>query len=116
MSLDTAPFDFKVVMIGFFKISEECSEEETEILMTNTAPSVLYSAAREYLLIITGRSRYLPVLLPTVTFFPKRRITKEEIKERIAKGQVSLVGKKDKKTPATDPKSTSKLKSKSFEN
>jgi preprotein translocase subunit SecB len=112
-SLETAPFVFKIVMVGFFKLSEDCSEKETEILMTNTAPSVLYSAAREYLLIITGRSRYLPVLLPTVTFFPKRRVTKEEIKERIAKGQFRLVAEKGKKTPVSDRMRASKLKSKS---
>lgn len=66
-------YDFKVVLIGFFELSSECTETESAILMTNTAPSMLFTAAREYLLLITGRTRFLPIKLPTVMFAPTQK-------------------------------------------
>ena len=71
------PYAFKVVIVGFFQLSDECTSEETDVLMTNSAPSMLYTAAREYLLTITGRTRYLPLMLPTVLFVPKQKIIRK---------------------------------------
>jgi preprotein translocase subunit SecB len=67
------PYAFKVVMVGFFNLDTECTTEDTDLLMTNAAPSMLYTAGREYLLTMTGRSRYLPIMLPTVLFVPKQK-------------------------------------------
>lgn len=67
------PYSFKVVMVGFFQLSPECTSDDKDVLMANTAPSMLYTAAREYLLTITGRTRYLPIMLPTVLFIPKQK-------------------------------------------
>lgn len=66
------PFVFKIVLLGFFDIDDNCSPEEAELLLKTNAPSVLYSAAREFLLLTTGRSMFPPVMLPTVTFLPKK--------------------------------------------
>lgn len=66
-------YDFKIVLVGFFELSEECSDEDAAVLINNTAPSMLYTAAREYLLTMTGRTRYLPILLPTVLFVPEQK-------------------------------------------
>ena len=69
---ETFPYKFKAVLVGFFELDASCSEEDISVMMTNTAPSMLYTAAREYLLLITGRTRFLPVMLPTVIFLPKK--------------------------------------------
>ena len=66
-------YDFRIVLVGFFELSEECSDEDAAVLINNTAPSMLYTAAREYLLTLTGRTRYLPILLPTVLFVPEQK-------------------------------------------
>lgn len=80
------PYHFKAVLVGFFELAEQCSEEESDVLMTNTAPSILYSAAREYLLTITGRTRFLPIMLPTMWFTPKTRTTAKKGKPPIKDG------------------------------
>lgn len=67
------PYTFKIVMVGFFELSGECTAQERDVLMTNSAPSMLYTAAREYLLTMTGRTRYFPIQLPTVLFIPKQQ-------------------------------------------
>ena len=66
-------YDFRIVLVGFFELSAECSDEDAAVLINNTAPSMLYTAAREYLLTMTGRTRYLPILLPTVLFVPEQK-------------------------------------------
>lgn len=77
---ETYPYKFKAVMAGFFEIDSSCSEPEADLLITNTAPSMLYTAAREYLLLVTGRTRFYPVMLPTVLFVPKTKKTSSENK------------------------------------
>lgn len=69
----TSPYKFKIVLAGFFEIDSACTNDDADLLMTNTAPSMLYTAAREYLLVITGRTRFFPVMLPTVLFTPKTK-------------------------------------------
>jgi preprotein translocase subunit SecB len=70
------PYVFNIVLVGFFDLDESaCAGDEGERLLKINAPSVLYSAAREYLLLTTGRSFFAPVMLPTVTFIPAQEET-----------------------------------------
>jgi len=62
------PFDFSLVMLGFFKISNKYPADQVERLATANGPAVLYSMARETISAITGRNGYSPFVLPTVTF------------------------------------------------
>ncbi len=62
------PFEFKVTLLGFFGLSEECPEELREKLLQITGPSILFSATRELLLLVSSRSGIGPVMLPTVVF------------------------------------------------
>lgn len=66
----TFPYVFRTVMLGFFDLDQSCEPDEAELLLKTNAPSVLYSAAREFLLLTTGRSMFTPLMLPTVTFLP----------------------------------------------
>jgi len=65
------PYDFKLVIVGFFQIHSSCSEDEVEMLLKNSAPSMLFTAGRELLMLVTGRARFAPLMLPTMTFLPK---------------------------------------------
>lgn len=65
-----SPYIFSIVLLGFFTLDESCAGEEAELLLKTNAPAVLYSAAREFLLLTTGRSLFTPLMLPTVTFLP----------------------------------------------
>ena len=63
------PYDFKVVMIGYFILNPDQPIEDREramMALKTTGASVLYSAARELIAVVTGRGPFPAVLLPTV--------------------------------------------------
>jgi preprotein translocase subunit SecB len=55
-----------VVVVGVFKVAQ--SWEDKEKLLRVNGSSILYSAAREFLITITSRGPYGAVTLPTVSF------------------------------------------------
>ncbi|HEX8721505.1 MAG TPA: hypothetical protein VF736_12790 [Pyrinomonadaceae bacterium] len=63
------PYDFRVVLVGYFRINAEQPVDDMaramEALKT-TAASVLYSSARELIASVTGRGPFPALLLPTV--------------------------------------------------
>lgn len=100
---ETFPYNFKIVLAGFFGLDAACSKEDVGVIMTNTAPSMLYTAAREYLLLLTGRTRFLPVMLPTVLFLPKSKRNESKSKAISAKTEKASAKKpKSKTTKKTD--------------
>jgi len=78
------PYRFNVVMAGFFTLDSTGSDEEAELLLKITAPSMLFTAARELLLLVTGRTRCLPIMLPTVTFLRGQK-SQKAVKNRSKK-------------------------------
>lgn len=69
------PYTFRVVLVGFFEISSHYPSEHAEVMVNANAPALLYSAARELLTLVSGRSFSAPVLLPSVTFIqPVERV------------------------------------------
>jgi preprotein translocase subunit SecB len=62
------PYDFKVGYVGFFSIRDEVPEEFVEPIAKANSPAVLYSAAREALIILCSRPGFPAVLLPSITF------------------------------------------------
>lgn len=68
-SLD-APYSIRIVVVGFFEVREEYPQEHSDTLARVNGPSLLYSAAREALLSITGRTGFPPILLPSIRFNP----------------------------------------------
>jgi len=97
------PYEFKVVLVGFFEIQkkyyEESGAEKAERMAVVNGPSVLYSAARELLGLISGRGPYrndnVEILLPTISFLnfegkeekakkrPGQKIEDKKIKARL---------------------------------
>jgi preprotein translocase subunit SecB len=65
---DKFPYKFAVILVGEYTIVSKFDDELADKIMKANAPAVLYSAARELLLTLTGRSGYRPFLLPSATF------------------------------------------------
>lgn len=80
-SEEDSPFTFSVKLVGVFRVDENYPAEGADLLAQVNAPSVLYSAARELLVNVTGRSSYSPILLPSISFFPE---PEEEPKKKSA--------------------------------
>ncbi len=83
---DGNPFyNFRIVMVGFFRVHQDLPPEQAQILAETNCPAVLYSTSREIIATVTRRSPYPAILLPLVTFVknleqPKknRRTTKKK--------------------------------------
>ena len=70
------PYTFGISLVGFFRVHESYPAEDADLLAQVNAPSVLYSAAREFLSNVTGRSPYPAILLPSVSFVPEPKVEK----------------------------------------
>jgi preprotein translocase subunit SecB len=62
------PYSFEMVYVGFFGVVPEFPAERLEQMVRTNAPALLYSAAREALMYLTGRGRLPAILLPSITF------------------------------------------------
>lgn len=62
------PYEFKLLIIGFFQVAKDFEPSNIEHLVRVNGASVLYSAAREYLMMVTSRGPFGPVMLPTINF------------------------------------------------
>lgn len=60
------PYSIHLIGVGLFTVSEKWKEPE-KILKINGA-SMIYSAAREFLITVTARGPWPPVILPTISF------------------------------------------------
>ncbi|MCF8105806.1 MAG: protein-export chaperone SecB [Desulfohalobiaceae bacterium] len=72
-------YEFGLKIVGFFTVDENQDQEQLEKCVNVLGPSILYGAAREFLLTITNRGPYPPVYLPTVSFVPIEDNTAEEV-------------------------------------
>jgi preprotein translocase subunit SecB len=61
-------YNFRIVMVGFFKVSSDLPPDYAQTLAESNCPAVLYSTSREIIATVTRRSPYPAVLLPLVTF------------------------------------------------
>ncbi len=61
-------YNFRIVMVGFFRVRSNLSHEQEQTLAESNCPAVLYSTSREIIATVTRRSPYPAVLLPLVTF------------------------------------------------
>jgi preprotein translocase subunit SecB len=62
------PYTLKIILVGYFTVIEEYPSERANMLAHVNGPSLLYSAAREALVTITGRSGFPAIVLPSVMF------------------------------------------------
>lgn len=73
------PYSIELAVIGFFKVSPEWPDPQ-KLLEINGA-SILYAAAREFIITITSRGPWGSFMLPTASFL-KIYAQKHEVKER----------------------------------
>lgn len=62
------PYKIKLECVGLFKVSPNVKEDMMGTLVRVNGTSILYSSAREFLLLITGRGPWDPFYLPTTNF------------------------------------------------
>lgn len=62
------PYKINLQAIGFFLVGEEVDEKKVPFLVRANGAAILYSSAREFLLLITGRGPWDAFYLPTTNF------------------------------------------------
>jgi preprotein translocase subunit SecB len=63
------PYAFRLVLVGFFGVTDRVSPDDEERTVKIHGASVLYGMAREIVRAMTGRGPHRPVMLPTVSFY-----------------------------------------------
>lgn len=76
-------------LVGFFEVDKELNEEKIGDVVAANAPAILYSAARELILLITGRGPFPPFALPSASFIDETPSSKK----RMAEAQKSMEAK-----------------------
>ncbi len=62
------PYQVDLQVMGFFKVDPEFDEERRPKLVQANGAAILYSSAREFLLMVTGRGPWPALYLPTTNF------------------------------------------------
>jgi len=62
------PYVIDAELLGFFEVNQSVDESGIVDLVTCNGPALLFGAARELILLITGRGPMSPFVLPSVTF------------------------------------------------
>ncbi len=82
------PYQFELEVVGIFKVSPDFPEKEMEELVRMAGSSMLYSAAREFLLLITSRGPFGGVALPTITFQKPKKIKESKSHPEPGEGEL----------------------------
>jgi preprotein translocase subunit SecB len=79
-------YTFRIVLTGFFEVSETYDQALADRLAKANGPAILYSAARETLAAITSRGFGSTVILPSVNFLPpvRTQATSKEGKHNVS--------------------------------
>ncbi len=62
------PYEIRLHVIGYFQLDPEFEHKDLEHLVQVNGASVLYSAARDFVLTLTSRGPWGPLMLPTINF------------------------------------------------
>ena len=71
------PYQFELEVTGNFSVSPDFPEGEMKEFVRVAGSSMLYSAAREFLLIITSRGPFGGLSLPPISFQKRAKIVKQ---------------------------------------
>lgn len=63
-----AAYEILLHVIGYFRVNPDFTHDQLEHLVQINGASVLYSAARDFVLTLTSRGPWGPLMLPTVNF------------------------------------------------
>ena len=62
------PYNLDIQVVGFFLVDPDLKHDNINKLVQVNGASMLYTAAREHVLMVTGRGPWGPFQLPTVNF------------------------------------------------
>jgi preprotein translocase subunit SecB len=93
------PYKISLKCVGFFEVAEEMEEKHAPLLVRTNGAAILYSSAREFLLLITGRGPWGPYYLPTTNFLGPFK-AEEEKEPSASKRQSSPKKRQQKARPA----------------
>lgn len=72
------PYTVRAVVRGLFRIDLDRTDAQSRnMLISNTSVSLLYGAARDFIMTVTARGPFEPLLLPAV-FFPVKPIIEDD--------------------------------------
>lgn len=69
------PYSVHLVAIGIFKVAPDFPDPEK--LLRITGASIIYGAAREFVITITSRGPWGPVMLPSISFMQPEDLSKK---------------------------------------
>ncbi|MEW6658846.1 MAG: hypothetical protein AB1424_09320 [Thermodesulfobacteriota bacterium] len=76
------PYKIELQAVGFFKVAPEVDEKKMPFLVHANGAAILYSSAREFLLLITCRGPWGGFYLPTTNFLePPQKVKEKESKQ-----------------------------------
>jgi len=70
-----------VELVGFFEVDKEWPDDKIGDVVAANAPAILYSAAREIILLVTGRGPFPPFALPSASFVDETPSAKKRAEE-----------------------------------
>jgi preprotein translocase subunit SecB len=73
------PYSVHLIAVGLFTVDENWDDPEK--LMRVTGASILYSAAREFIITITSRGPWPPMILPSISFMSSQDKKETESEE-----------------------------------
>jgi preprotein translocase subunit SecB len=92
------PYQLEIQVVGFFEVAADFPAENMEKLVGITGSSLLYSAAREFILTITSRGPWPAIFLPTITYQGQPDTGLHEEKSEAPKKKASAKKSKRSKT------------------
>lgn len=84
------PYSFSISLTGFFEVLPDWPTDKIDLLVSTNAPAMLYSAARQTLLAVTGTGPHSKLLIPSVTFL---KVESNEGQETPSSSQTTAVKK-----------------------
>lgn len=100
---ESSAYTFDITLMGIFRVAEHFPAERLQNMVKYNAPALLYSAAREFVAMTTGRGGVGPLTLPTVSFIEREPI---EASEKVEKEVVKATN--EKKIPERSAKAKGK--------
>lgn len=89
------PYTVSIVVVGMFRVAEDW-DDPVKMILVNGA-SILYSAAREFIITITSRGPWSPLIIPAYNFlqhYEENHAAKDR-KDKRETEQVSDVGNEE---------------------
>jgi preprotein translocase subunit SecB len=80
------PYSIHLVAVGLFEVRPDFPDPEK--LLGITGASMIYSAAREYIITITARGPWPKFILPTISFAPRQVTSGKDTKTKRMKKKV----------------------------